>query len=306
MTSISSIQSDTPPSSAAEAADYLARMEGTARRHVTQSDDRSMVWRCFGAGAPVVLLHGGHGSWMHWVRNIAALAGRYTVWVPDLPGYGDSDAAASTELSSVVGPAIAGLDTLFGADGVIDLVGFSFGGMVAAQIAARRGLVRRLALLGPAGHGGPRRPRGKLLQWRDAADAGDAAALSAVMRHNLEMHMLHEPARIDALALHIHTHSCMQTRFRSKSLSRAGGLCAVLKDVSARTLVIWGQHDVTADPDALVRTLKEDAPEVRTHIVPGAGHWVQYDAADEINRLLLAWMDEGPGIALDPDASQFR
>jgi pimeloyl-ACP methyl ester carboxylesterase len=80
----------------------------------------------------------------------------------------------------------------------------------------------------------------------------------------------------------------------------------VLRDVSAQTLVIWGQHDVTADPDALIRTLKEDAPEVRTHIVPGAGHWVQYDAADEIDRLLLAWMDEGPAIARDPDASRFR
>jgi pimeloyl-ACP methyl ester carboxylesterase len=292
MVSTHSIRSNAPPSgaSAAQAADTLSKLEGQARHHVTQSGGGRMVWRSFGEGAPLVLLHGGHGSWMHWVRNIEALADRHAVWVPDLPGYGDSDAAASTELSSVVAPAIAGLDALFGAGGSIDLVGFSFGGMVAAQIAAMRGHVRRLALLGPAGHGGPRRPRGKLLQWREAAASGDDAALDAIMRHNLEMHMLHEPDRIDALALRVHIHSCMRTRFRSKGLSRAGGLGAILRDVSAETLVIWGEHDVTADPEAIAEALKRTRPDVRTHILPGAGHWVQYDAADDINRLLREWM----------------
>jgi pimeloyl-ACP methyl ester carboxylesterase len=285
------IQSDAPPSSMVEAADCLARLEGMARRHVTQSAGGRMVWRSFGEGTPIVFLHGGHGSWMHWVRNIAALANRHSVWTPDLPGYGDSDAAASTDLSSVVEPAIAGLDTLFGSDGAVDLVGFSFGGMVAARIAAKRKGVRCLSLLGPAGHGGPRRPRGKLLQWRDAADAGYDAALSRIMRHNLEVHMLHQPGQIDALALQVHTSSCMRTRFRSKALSRAGGLGAMLKDVEAKTLVVWGEHDVTADPEAIIRVLREDCPEVQTHIVPGAGHWVQYEAADDINQLLLAWMD---------------
>lgn len=249
-----------------------------------------MVWRSFGEGDPVVLLHGGHGSWMHWVRNIEALTQRHAVWVPDLPGYGDSDDAATTELSSVVAPAIAGLDALFGNGGSIGLVGFSFGGMVAAQIAAKRGHVRRLALLGPAGHGGQRRPRGKLLQWREAAASNDDAALDAIMRHNLEMHMLHDPGRIDAMALHVHTHSCMRTRFRSKGLSRAGGLAAILGEVAAETLVVWGEHDVTADPEAIALALKEARPEVRTHILPDAGHWVQYDAAEDINRLLLEWM----------------
>jgi pimeloyl-ACP methyl ester carboxylesterase len=290
MTTMNSIYSEPLPSSAAEAAAYLQRLDSLSRRHVSAFEGGQMAWRSFGAGAPVVLLHGGHGSWSHWIRNIAALAERRSVWVPDLPGYGDSDAARAMDLSAVVAPTIAGLDSFFGADGAIDLVGFSFGGLVAARIAALRGKVRRLTLLGPAGHGGLRRPRGKLLQWRDAAQAHDEAALGEIMRHNLAMHMLHEPARIDALALQVHIDSCIRTRFRSKGLARAGGLYASLGQTDTEALVVWGEHDVTADPEAVIRVLNEACPRVRTHIVPGAGHWVQYEGADEINRLLLAWL----------------
>src|SRR5690606_37875478 len=49
-----------------------------------------LVWRKWGSGAPVVLCHGGSGSWTHWIRTIPTLRHHYEVWVPDLPGLGDS------------------------------------------------------------------------------------------------------------------------------------------------------------------------------------------------------------------------
>ncbi len=48
------------------------------------------IWRRWGEGPPLVLLHGGAGSWTHWIRNIDALAADRTLWIPDLPGLGDS------------------------------------------------------------------------------------------------------------------------------------------------------------------------------------------------------------------------
>lgn len=56
-------------------------------------------------------------------------------------------------------------------------------------------------------------------------------------------------------------------------------------------LDIWSEHNVIAEPEAVVGGLKEDCPEVQMYIKPCAGHRMQYEAADDINRLLLAWID---------------
>lgn len=262
-----------------------------AQRHAVDSHGGRVVWRVFGQGRPLVLLHGGHGSWLHWARNIETLAAQRMVCVPDMPGYGESDATAESTLPLLLQQRLAGsLDALLGSGTSIDLAGFSFGGLVAAHLAASRGGVDRLALLGPGGHGGQRRPRAELVGWRAAAQSGDAAALQQAMRHNLLAHMLHAEASVDALALQIHTQACLHTRFRSKPISRAGGLQSLLPQGARSLLLAWGEHDVTADPVPLAPTLAACHPHCRTAIVPNAGHWVQYEAAPAIHMLLGPWL----------------
>ena len=39
---------------------------------------------------PLVLLHGGSGSWTHWLRNVEHFAQHRDVWALDIPGFGDS------------------------------------------------------------------------------------------------------------------------------------------------------------------------------------------------------------------------
>ena len=265
-------------------------IESPVRQHRVTHLGRQVVWSQLGDGPPLVLLHGGHGSWHHWARNIEALAERFAVWVPDMPGYGDSDAPAEPTLTSLVDLLQATLDQLLGAGTQLCLVGFSFGGLVAATLAAQRPHVRRMALLGPGGHGGPRRPAGELVSWRAAKESGDAAALAQVMRHNLGLHMLHAPASIDVQALRIHTAACLDTRFYSKAISHAGGLAAALARYPGPLLLAWGEHDVTAVPEMAARVLSEGRVGCTTHVVRGAGHWVQYEQADAVNRLLLDWL----------------
>jgi pimeloyl-ACP methyl ester carboxylesterase len=247
-----------------------------------------VAWRGFGEGRPLVLLHGGHGSWLHWARNIAALARTHRVWVPDLPGYGDSSNPADLTLDSLVEATVQSLDSLIGADTPLRIAGFSFGGFAAARLAQLRGNVTHLAMLGPGGSKTPRRPRGELRAWRDLPK--DSDEFHAVMRHNLQMHMLWEPSALDAAALQIHERACLATRFPSKRISLAGGLPQALEGYAGRLLLASGEHDVTVTPDAVEQLVLQVKPDARCVIVPGAGHWVQYEASAEIDRILGDWL----------------
>jgi pimeloyl-ACP methyl ester carboxylesterase len=261
--------------------------EAEASRSWIEHGGCGVCWHCRGSGRPLVLLHGGFGSWRHWERNLDALAARHMVCVPDLPGYGESDDPNPSDLPTLLDATVATLDALVGAGTAIDLAGFSFGGVVAAHLARSRGRVRRLALLGPTGHGGRRRARGELKGWRAAAEAGDAKGVREVMRENLSLHMLHDAAAIDERALDIHTDACIRTRFRSRAISRAGGLQQMLESFTGPVLLAWGEHDITAFPDEAAGSLGAHCSDATIRIVANAGHWVQYERADDANRLLL-------------------
>ena len=52
-------------------------------------------------------------------------------------------------------------------------------------------------------------------------------------------------------------------------------------------LLVWGEHDVTTQPEAAARSIAAQRPGIEGRLVPGAGHWAQYARADAVNRLLL-------------------
>lgn len=257
------------------------------QRHDLPFGGGHITWRCLGEGPPLVLLHGGHGSWAHWVRNVEALSQHHRVCVVDLPGYGDSSAPEQPTLASLLGATQQTLNALVGEHSPIALAGFSFGGLVAAHLAVHRGGISGLALLGPAGHGGPRRPRGELRSWREAVASNDEATLRTIMLHNLQMHMLASPA--DEQALAIHTQACLRTRFHSKTISRSGGLIDCLAALTSPVLLLWGEHDITATPAQEAPRWAARCPQARTQVIGHAGHWVQYEAANQVNELLSAW-----------------
>lgn len=270
-----------------EARQRIARIDARSIHHDVAFDARrSIRWRRFGEGPPLVLAHGGHGSWMHWLRNIEVLSTRHALWIPDLPGYGDSASVAEGEgIERLVSIVMESLDTLIGRETEVDLCGFSFGGVVASRVALKRGHVRRLALLGSAGHGTPRRAQGELRQWRKL----DPEARREALRYNLGLHMLHDPAKIDALALEAYAAPVMATRFRSKPISRIASLAEILAPFTKPVLMLWGEHDVTTTPAIAAKTLTEGRAEREAHVIPGGGHWVQFECADEVNRRLLDW-----------------
>ncbi len=283
-TMMTSTENNSPPAPAAWAA-----LERLGTRHALPCPDGEVVWRRFGAGPPLLLLHGGHGSWLHWVRNIEALSQHRTLWLPDMPGFGESSNLAGpphgpNRLERLVDALLAGLDTLIGPGAAIDLAAFSFGALVAAELAQRK-TVRSMALLGAGGHGGPRRMTEKLLDWR----FGPVASRSAALRQNLGSFMLHAPEAVDAMALAVYQAQCQATRFRSKSISMVGGLQSRLASYGGRLLLVWGEHDVTAVPQDLAPAIAATRSGWEWRLLAGGGHWVQYECHEPVNQLLEDW-----------------
>lgn len=275
----------------------LARLESLGRRFDAGHDGCSVAWRCWGAGPAVVLLHGGSGGWNHWIRNVEALAaGGFTVLAPDMPGYGDSGDAplphAAATLAGVLARSLRGAGArppaLERSDAALSLVGFSFGAVVAAQWAAlERGRVRRLVLVGAMGLGAPRDRAIDLRPWKHLSEP---QALLEAQRHNLGALMFRDRARIDELALGLHLRNTARTRFVSRWISRGDGLADLLGDLDIALHGIWGEQDVTAAGGVAncERLLRALFPAAGFDAVEDAGHWVQYERADEFNRLLLA------------------
>ena len=102
--------------------------------------------------------------------------------------------------------------------------------------------------------------------------------------------MLHA-GRDDPLAFEVHRVSCERTRLRSKALSRAALLPKLLQALDLPLLLLWGEHDVTADSRPLVAQLAAGGPRREGLVIDGAGHWAQFERAGEFNAALLRFLD---------------
>lgn len=275
------------PAEVAAQAEVVAAVSRTAERAETPCGVGAMVWRIWGEGPTVVLLHGGSGSWSHWLRAIPLLARDYRLLVPDLPGAGDSAALPEprtvTHLAEIVSD---GLDALLGRAEPVFLVGFSFGSLVGGFMLDREAArVRRLVMVGAASLGPLDPVRDKLRRWRGETDP---QARLAAHRHNLAALMLAEPAAIDALSLHLQAVNAEGRGLGTKNLPGQTNLLARLEGTRTPLAGIWGEKDALSARylDAREHHLRRLDPQAPFHIVRGAGHWVQHEATEEVVRVL--------------------
>jgi pimeloyl-ACP methyl ester carboxylesterase len=266
------------------AEDVLAGVEAQATRRETGSRNGPVVWRVWGAGPPVLLLHGAHGSWSHWVRNIEALASWRTVLAPDLPGFGESAVPPRPDDAASYGEELArGLAEIAGPQAGVDVVGFSTGGLMGAHLtAADPALVRRLILVDTGGLG---TEVGPFQSYGIRGLTGEA--LREAHRGNLASMMFHDPAQIDELALLIQSRNAPLARINARPLVLPDRLLQVLATVRVPIDLIWGEHDALHPGGARhLEILQAVDPGCTLQIVPRAGHWAMYEGAEAFNAAL--------------------
>jgi pimeloyl-ACP methyl ester carboxylesterase len=224
-----------------------------------------------GSGADLVFLHSA-GGLPAFTPELEALSKRFTVTAPLLPGFGsDGEEHLHEEVQKLV---FWGWDLLDALE--IDrplLVGHSFGGMLAAEMAAtepRR--VKKLVLAAPAG---------LFLEQHPTVDpfAMTQDALINAAFHNPECDaakaLITRPADPAAATEAIVA--------RARALAAAGrflwpngdrGLRERLYRIKAPTLLLWGESDRIIPPiyaDAF-RRLLAGSPTVKVQTIAAAGH----------------------------------
>ena len=210
----------------------LSRIEGAGRREVTGVEGGRLVWRVWGAGPPLLLLHGGTGAWSHWIRNVEPLSALYTVIVVDIPGHGESDPVGE-DPAKVAAALWQGLDTVLGGPAPVLIVGFSFGGAIGGQMArARPRQVERLVLVGSGGMRLTRPETEPLTKWRKLTDPDE---ILQAHRSNLKALMFHDPSRVDELALLLQATNTRAARIKSRNISRAIDLGVLLEVARCRS-----------------------------------------------------------------------
>lgn len=278
---VSPLESELPP--------QALRILAQARRHATPCGDGEITWHVWGedADVPLVLLHGGSGSWTHWIRNVQALAaaGRRVV-VPDLPGFGDSARPPGGQDADAVAPVLGeGLLHMVG-EAPVDVVGFSFGGLCGTLLAAAHPQrVKRLVLVGAPGLG-LRSRRLPLTSWRDQPTREGRLAAH---RSNLATLMLHRPEAIDELAVALQAANVPRDRMHRRRLALTDIVLQTLPALTCPVDAIYGAADALyVESMHRLQPLLRGAPRFgELVLVPGAGHWVQYEAAEEFHRALL-------------------
>lgn len=276
----------------------LQRLEQSAEMVRTDFGDGVIVvrrWAPYQSGhgerAPIVLLHGGSGSWRHWLKTIPALLEQRTVIAVDTPGFGDSDMPQTPVTFGLLGQIIAtGLKPLI-AHGA-HFAGFSLGSFIAPHAALALGApIHSLTLIHGHFWGAMNyTPRGSLKRWRHIDSVEERRE---ILRFNLGQLMLAHPQNADDLTLDIYAGDLAKARLRVETFIH-GLDTSILQRVNAPIMAIAGALDPTGIPSVAgqMNLLKREMPDVRTHLISDCGHWAMWEAPERINELMVAWIDE--------------
>jgi len=229
-----------------------------------------------GAGDPVLLAHPASLSRVVWERTMDALAARFRVIAPDLPGHGD------TEGETLDFPAfVDGLCEALGV-GAAHWIGSSWGGGIAIRAAAFTKRARKLVLVGTTGVPADELPR-------PAASKGDGPW--QVFRSTYEDATLVTRARFrlyTSLQKRAMPYLARCREWLPADYPRVG-LTREMARVEAPTLVVWGAKDRTFPPLA-AEIVARHVRGARVSIYERSNHFPFLDEPDRFNREVIDFL----------------
>jgi len=251
-----------------------------------QVNGRQIHYEKFGAGKPIVLVHGFAGSTYTWRHVIPLLSGTFTVYALDLPGFGLSDKSpdASYDLQSQAAAVVDFINTL-NLQGVA-LAGHSMGGVItgiAANLAPQK---IEKAILIDAGfyHGGPPKFFKKLFFPFDVIMARSFYSRGARSRSLASSYYNKSLITDDLVENYLkpartpHAADVLVKMMRTSSGDTYEGISA---SIAVPTLLIWARLD-GVNPVSDAERLHKEIKNSQLVIIDQSGHMVQEEQPQRV------------------------
>ncbi|MFT4262208.1 MAG: alpha/beta fold hydrolase [Nocardioides sp.] len=255
-----------------------------------------------GEGAPLLLLHGsgpGVSGWANFRGNLAAFSRHFTTYVLDMPGYGGSYSLTGNPFVETPPAVLDFLDGL-GLESV-PVVGNSFGGAMAARIAADHpGRVSRLVTIGGVGLAlfspspaegikllvdfveNPTRER--LVTWMESMVYDPAVLTDEFIQ--LRWDAASDPTALaDLRGLHNRQALAAMRHRRGDAADHV----AALSRIEAPTLVTFGRDDRVTPMDSALVAMRLIA-KCELHVFYDCGHWAMIERKDEFESVVLSFL----------------
>jgi len=261
-----------------------------------------------GDGPPLLVLHGTGGHAETYQRNIAPLAERFRVIVPDMLGHGFTDRPDVAYTLDDFADHLFGLLDVLGIERS-HVSGESLGGCVAAWMA--RGRPERIDKL-VLNTGILDRP-----DEQGLVQLADLEARTTKLADDLSLEVIRR--RLEWLVVDPDSMTEEMVLIRHRIYSQPGMIDSVLRilaavlamnrriyegvdyldrklmaEIPCPTLVLWSDHN-PGKPFDVIKPAIDLLPDAEVHIIKDAAHWPQFEQAAEVNRLMIDFLGRAVG-----------
>ena len=273
-----------------EFSNYLSAIEKNCNKVFIKSKDSKVCWRSWGKGKPLILLHGGYGSWAHWIKQAIPFSKNYNVLIPDMPGFGESEDLTLPHTPEKISANIAEtLLKLISPEETPIICGFSFGGLIAGHLSYN--LIERdlnpekLILVGPGGLGAK---RGEMRNMIPRHSKMSEEEIYQAHKTNLEILMMHDATKVDDWSVHIQKQNTDAHRIKSRPISSTDTLARILEKQDVPLFLLWGEKDASVGVylEDRMSILRDINSKVRFHVEYNLGHWIMYENDVIFNKIL--------------------
>jgi 3-oxoadipate enol-lactonase len=260
-----------------------------------QTDGVTLYYEAHGDGDPLLLVHGFPLSGELWAPTVERIAARYRMIVPDLRGFGRSEAGGEVTMARFAADLHQLLDHV-GETRPVVLAGLSMGGYVAFEIVRRYpDRVRALVLANTrSAPDSDEQARGR----RETADRVLREGSDVVARQMVDK--LFAPGAADDLRGRWH-----EIMAKSPPQGVAAALLAMadrpdsadtLRSFPRPVLVIAGEDD-SIIPVSEAEAMARVAPNATLEVVPGAGHLTPVEQPDRFAAVLERFLQRLPPLS---------